>query len=138
MAPCKQHRRLRFRLSTLLVLVSLVMVGIAVYHQLGRGPFAEYRAKRWVLDIGGTITYTYHGDTQRVHVTIPSQSSGGSSYDLPEVLCVRAIRDLAGLSLWGQELDLSGEDADRLKGDKFQVGWERLERIIDDIEGLAA
>ena len=46
MANSKHSRRLQFRLRTLLVLVSIVAVGTAVYLQWGRGPYAAHRAKQ--------------------------------------------------------------------------------------------
>ena len=138
MATGKQSRRLQFGLRGLLVLVSIVAVGIAVYHQWGRGPFAEYRAKQWVLDAGGTITYTYHGESRHVRVTIPSEPGPGISYDPAEVRCIRAIRGLTELLLWGQEFVFSDEGVRVVKGEQgqevSQVDWETFERIIDDIE----
>ena len=124
---------MQFGLHKLLVLLSTIALGIAVYHQGGRGPIAEYTAKQWVLDVGGTITYTYTGNSRTVRVTIPSPSSE-HSYEPNDVLCIRAIRGVTQVSLWGHEFVLASESGH--DGDSFQVDWETLEKIIAEIERL--
>lgn len=125
-------RFFRFRLRTLLVLITVVGAGIAVYHQWGRGLVAEYRAKQWVLDNGGTITYIYHSDTRYVRVVVPE-----GSYDPSPVFSIKAIRGLREVSFWGvYEFILVDEEDLDPTSNPVHMNWERFEKIIEGIERL--
>ena len=82
--------------------------------------------------MGGTITYTYRGDSRTVQVTIPN---GGPEYfDPNEVLRIRAIKGVTQLSFWGQKSVLSNEVGN--DGDSMLVDWETPAIILNEIERL--